>query len=210
MIRTSLRGCYEDGTSGVVASAILDAGDFELKANTTITDGPSFDDLSVSVEKPGSFSIDYSIPKKDVRFQFMNSARVLEKPLSLTYSHWRGDNRMELDGKLMIDSANVLSANYEPNTGNCKVKYSYNHGGLVTFEPSYDFGQNSWDISLSRRVFDNDVVRATYQSSSKVLELDWCSVTSMSGSFKVSASINLADQSKAPTLRAESTINFDV
>lgn len=122
---------------------------------------------------------------QDVKFQFMNTARVLEKQLNLTYSHWRGDNRTALDGTLVIDSSNKLSANYELNSRNCKVKYSYMYGGLLTLEPSYDFGKNSWDVAVSMRVLDDDVVRASCQSSSKVLELDWCRNTSINGSFKV-------------------------
>ncbi|VFQ75440.1 unnamed protein product [Cuscuta campestris] len=211
MIRTSVRGRYENGTNGAVASAIVNAGDVELKANATFTTSPAFEDLSLSVEKPGSFVVDYSIPKKDVRFQFMNSVRLLRKQVNLTYSHWRGDNRIQLDGTLVIDSANKLSGSFEANTGNCKVKHSYKHwGGLVTFEPSYDFGNNSWDVSISRRVLDGDLVRASYQSSSKVLEVDWCRNTSMDGNFKVSASVNLDEPTKPPTLRAESIITFDL
>ncbi|XP_031109751.1 outer envelope pore protein 24A, chloroplastic-like [Ipomoea triloba] len=210
MIRTSLTGRYDNGASGAVASATLNAGDFELKGKTTFINGPSFEDLSLLVEKPGSFVIDYNVPKKDVKFQFMNTARVLEKQLNLTYSHWRGDNRTALDGTLVIDSSNKLSANYELNSRNCKVKYSYMYGGLLTLEPSYDFGKNSWDVAVSRRVLDDDVVRASCQSSSKVLELDWCRNTSINGSFKVSASINLADPLKTPTFSVESRLNFGV
>lgn len=64
MIRTSLTGRYDNGASGAVASATLNAGDFELKGKTTFINGPSFEDLSLLVEKPGSFVIDYNVPKK--------------------------------------------------------------------------------------------------------------------------------------------------
>ncbi|XP_016450375.2 outer envelope pore protein 24, chloroplastic-like [Nicotiana tabacum] len=140
----------------------------------------------------------------------MNTVRVLEKPLNFTYKHWRGDNRTTLDGTLMIDSTNNLSANYGFDSGNCKLKYSYVHRGLTTFEPSYDFAKNSWDVSVSQRVYEDDVVKASYQSSSKILGLEWSRNSSLSGGFKISASVNLAENSKFPTLSAESRLNFDV
>ena len=49
---------------------------------------------------------------KDVRFEFMNTVRVMERPLNLTYTHWKGENRTALDGTFLIDSANKVSACY--------------------------------------------------------------------------------------------------
>lgn len=115
----------------------------------------------------------------------MNTVSVLEKPLNLTYTHWRGDNRTALDGTLVIDSANKFSANYGFDSGNCKLKYSYVHRGLTTFEPSYDSAKNSWDVAVSQRVYEDDVVKASYQSSSKILGLEWSRNSSLSGGFKV-------------------------
>ena len=65
------------------------------------------------------------------------------------------------------------------------LKYSYTHDGLTTVEPSYDFGKNAWDFAVSRRIYGNDVVRASYRSSTKVLGLDWTRTSSLNGSFKV-------------------------
>ncbi|KAH0697280.1 hypothetical protein KY290_015143 [Solanum tuberosum] len=126
----------------------------------------------------------------DVRFQFMNNMRVMEKPLNFTYTHWRGDNRTVVDGTLAIDSSNKLSANYGFDSGNCKLGYSYVHKGLTTFEPSYDLAKNSWDVSLSQRVDEDNVVKASYQSASKVLGLEWCKNPSSSGGFKVPFKLN--------------------
>lgn len=115
----------------------------------------------------------------------MNTVRVAEKPLNLTYIHFRGDNRTILDGNLVIDPANKVSANYMLGTGNCKLKYTYVHNGITTFEPSYDLVKNAWDFAVSRKVYGDDVCRATYQTSGKVLGLEWSRNSKVNGSFKV-------------------------
>ncbi|KAJ8567505.1 hypothetical protein K7X08_019713 [Anisodus acutangulus] len=149
-------------------------------------------------------------PQKDVRFQFMNSVRVMEKPLNFIYTHWRGDNRTVVDGTLAIDSANKLSANYGVDSGNCKLGYSYVHKGLTTFEPSYDFAKNSWDVAVSQRVYEDNVVKTSYQSSSRVLGLEWSKNPSSSGGFKICASVNLAEESKFPTLSVDSRLHVEL
>lgn len=116
----------------------------------------------------------------------MNTTRVSDKPLNLMYSHSWGENRTMLDGSLVIDSANKVSVNHVLGSNNCKLKYTYVHGGLTTFEPSYDWAKNSWDFALSRRVYDDDVLRASYQTSSKNLGLEWSRSSKLNGSFKVS------------------------
>ncbi|CAI9110739.1 OLC1v1010813C1 [Oldenlandia corymbosa var. corymbosa] len=211
MIRGCLTGIYENDVAGAVGTLTLDGGDVKLQASitdATLATGPSLNGLSLSVIKPASFVIDYNLPKKDVKFQFMNSVRVMERPLHMTYTHWKNENRTALDGTLMIDQAHKVSANYVLDSGNCKLRYSYNPDGLTTVEPSYDFGSNAWDLSVTRMVHANDVVSASYQSSSKVLGFDWRRITSSNGSFKVSATMNLDEPSKIPTLTAESTLNF--
>ncbi|KAM7524182.1 hypothetical protein LguiA_014084 [Lonicera macranthoides] len=215
MMKASVKGKYDADTSvgGGVGTLVVNGGDVRLRASMTddtFSSGPSLNGLSLSLEKPGSFIIDYNVPKKDVRFQFMNSVRVLDKPLNLTYSHARGDNRTALDGTLVLDPANKFSANYAFDSGNCKLKYSYVHTGLTTFEPSYDVAKNSWDFAVSQRVYGDDVLKASYQASSKVLALDWLRNSMYNGSFKVSATLNLAEELKIPKITAESTWNFDV
>lgn len=118
----------------------------------------------------------------------MNTVRIAEKPLNLTYIHSRADNRTIVDGSLLIDSANKLSANYMVGTNNCKLKYSYAHGGLATFEPCYDLAKNTWDFAVSRRFYSGDNVKATYQTSSKLLGMEW-SKTSKTSGFKVKKNI---------------------
>lgn len=115
----------------------------------------------------------------------MNSVRIAEKKLNLTYIHSRGDNRTILEGALVIDPANKLSANYLLGPGNCKLKYTYVHKGLTTFEPSYDLSKNSWDFAVARNVYGDDVLRATYQTTSKALGLEWSRNSKLNGCFKV-------------------------
>lgn len=115
----------------------------------------------------------------------MNTVRVSDKPLNLVYTHMKGDNKTALDGTLVIDSTNKLSANYAFDSGNCRIKYSYNHGDKTTIEPCYDLGKNSWDFAVTQKVYDCDVIKATYQTSNSVLGLDWFSNSKYTGGFKV-------------------------
>ncbi|KAG4200187.1 hypothetical protein ERO13_A05G195200v2 [Gossypium hirsutum] len=211
-MKASLKGRYTNDKSTAVVSLSANAGDIKLRASltdATFIKGPSLNGLTLAVEKPGFFIIDYDVPKKDFWFQFMNSVRVAEKPLKLTYIHGRGDNRTVLDGTLTLDSANKVSANYMFGTRNCKVKYSYSHGGATTFEPCYDFGKNAWDFAISRRVYD-DVFKATYQTWSRDLALEWSRNSKFNGTFKISASVNLAEETKIPKLIAESSWDLEM
>ncbi|XP_012071816.1 outer envelope pore protein 24B, chloroplastic [Jatropha curcas] len=213
MMKASLKGKYENDKSSGAATIAFNAGDVKLRASltdATVVNGPSLNGLALGIEKPGFFIVDYNVPKKDFRFQFMNTVRVADKPLNLTYIHSRGDNRTILDGALVLDSANKVSANYMLGTGNCKLKYTYVHQGVTTFEPCYDLAKNSWDFAVSRKVYADDVFRATYQTSSKALALEWSRNSKFSGNFKIAASVNLGEESKVPKLSAESTWNFEV
>jgi hypothetical protein len=215
MMKASVKGKYdtEKSVGGGAGTLVLNGGDVRLRASitdATLNSGPSLNGLSLSLEKPGSFIIDYNVPKKDVRFQFMNSVKVLDKAVNLTYSHARGDNRTAVDGTLILDSSNKISANYALDSGNCKLKYSYIHKGLTTFEPSYDTAKNTWDFAMSQKIYDDDVVRASYQSSSKVLGVDWLRNSRSTGSFKISATMNLAEELKLPKITAESTWDIEM
>lgn len=212
-MKASLKGRYDTDKSGAAANVAVFASDVKLRASltdATVVGGPGLNGLVLGVEKPGVFIVDYNVPKKDFRFQFMNTVRVADKPLNLTYIHSKGDNRTILDGTLVLNSANKVSANHILGTGNGKLKYSYLHGGVTTFEPSYDLAKNSWDFAVSRRVYSDDVFRATYQTSSKLLGLEWSRNSKVNGCFKVSASVNLAEERKVPKLTAESTWDFEM
>ncbi|XVE94735.1 hypothetical protein REPUB_Repub02eG0034700 [Reevesia pubescens] len=211
-MKASLKGRYTNEKSTAAVVLAVNAGDVKLRASmtdATVVNGPSLNGLTLAVEKPGFFIIDYDVPKKDFRFQFMNSVRVAEKPLKLTYIHSRWDNRTMVDGTLLFDSANKVSANYMLGTSNCKLKYSYVHGGVTTFEPCYDLGKNAWDFAISRRVYD-DVFKATYQTVSRDLALEWSRNSKFNGIFKISASVNLAEESKIPKFVAESTWDLEM
>ncbi|EEF52550.1 outer envelope pore protein 24B, chloroplastic isoform X1 [Ricinus communis] len=213
MMKASLKGRYETDKSSAAAAVAFNAGDVKLRASmtdATVVKGPSLNGLVLAVEKPGFFMVDYNVPKKDFRFQFMSTIKVADKPLNLTYIHSRGDNRTVLDGALVLDSANKLAANHILGSGNCKLKYTYVHGGVTTFEPCYDLAKNSWDFAVSRKVYADDVFRATYQTSSKALGLEWSRNSKFNGNFKIAASVNLAEESKVPKLSAESTWNFEM
>lgn len=109
----------------------------------------------------------------------------MEKPLSLTYSHSRRSNRLAVDAGLTLNSVNKLWASYGFGSGDCKLKYTFVHGGATTFEPCYDVAANAWDVSLSRRNLDGDVARAYYRTTDKVLGLDMIWQGMNNGQFKV-------------------------
>lgn len=115
----------------------------------------------------------------------MDTVRVLDKPLNLTYTHDKGMNQTALNGMLVLDPANKLSANYVFDSGNCRLKYTYMHGAKSTFEPSYDFARNSWDFTVSQKLSNDDTLRASYETSSKVLGLDWSRNSMLNGTVKV-------------------------
>ncbi|KAL0325724.1 UNVERIFIED_CONTAM: Outer envelope pore protein 24A, chloroplastic [Sesamum radiatum] len=190
MMKASFKARYEPDKAAAAATVSVNAGDLKLRASmtdATVVNGPSLNGLSLAVERPGFFVVDYNVPKKDFRFQFMNTVRVAEKSLNLSYTHLKNDARTIVDGTFVIDSANKVSVNHVLDTSNTKLKYSYLHGGLTTFEPSYDLGKNTWDFAVSRRVYGDDVFRATYQTSSKNLGLEWSRSSKLNGSFKVNA-----------------------
>lgn len=65
--KASLKARYATDKLGVVGTLAVDAGDFRLLASatdTTFVGGPSLNGLSLSIEKPGSFFIDYDVPKQ--------------------------------------------------------------------------------------------------------------------------------------------------
>nr|DAD21721.1 TPA_asm: hypothetical protein HUJ06_023184 [Nelumbo nucifera] len=55
---------------------------------------------------------------------------------------------------------------------------------MRTFEPCCDRAKNSWDIAVSQRVCGDDVLRASYQMSSKLLGLEWSRDSKLNGTFK--------------------------
>ncbi|KAJ0973647.1 hypothetical protein J5N97_015612 [Dioscorea zingiberensis] len=214
-MKATVKGRFEAEKSSAIATISIPAGDLRLKASltdATLFNAPSLHGLALSLEKPASFIFDYNVPKKDVRFQFMNTVRIFEKPVKLTYTHALGDSRTALDGSLEIDPANKVSVNYVFGSGNCKVKYAYAHGELrrTAFEPCYDFSKNAWDFAISNKFEGGDSVKATYQTSTKLLGLEWNRDSKINGSFKISASVNLAEQKMVPKFVAESTWNFEM
>ncbi|MBA0869466.1 hypothetical protein Goshw_028303 [Gossypium schwendimanii] len=184
-MKASLKGRYANEKNTAGATLVVNAGDVKLRASmsdATFVDGPSLNGLTLAVEKPGFFIVDYDVPKKASLLNLKQ--QVAEMPLKLTYSHSGGDNRTAVEGAFMFDSANTVSASYVLGTRNCKLKYSYVHGGDTTFEQCYDWGKMAWDFAISRRVYD-DVFKATYQTSNSDLALEWSRNSKFNGTFKV-------------------------
>lgn len=214
MASASITTRYDAATNQTYAAGTLtfDNSDLNLTAavadtSTLLSGGVSL--KSIALEKPDSFSIDYNVSDRDVRFQFINSFEVLKKPVHFRYSHARAYNYTSLGGKLELDSANTVTGKYDFGSGDSKLKYSYSHKGLTTVEPGYNFGRNAWKLAVSQKFNGADVVKASYKSDKKVLGVDFVK-NSGDGSFKVSASLNLAEKLTFPDVHAQSTWNFNM
>ncbi|XP_038976641.1 outer envelope pore protein 24A, chloroplastic-like [Phoenix dactylifera] len=138
--------------------------------------------------------------------------KVLGRAVDLTYTHARGENRTVVDGAVAFDARNRMAVSHALGTKEWKVGYTYAHGALrrTVAETSYDFKGNAWYFAVTRRLEGGDAVKATYGTSSQALGLEWARNSPITGTFKVSASINVAEKNIVPKLTAESTWNYEV
>lgn len=74
----SLRQNYNSENSGFSGTVVVSAGDVDLRASLTddisANTWPTLDSLSLSVEKPGSFTIDYDLPNKVLCYSLLYSS----------------------------------------------------------------------------------------------------------------------------------------
>ncbi|XP_074309091.1 outer envelope pore protein 24A, chloroplastic-like [Silene latifolia] len=205
---------YASDSCVAATNLTLNAADFKLQLSVLEAKfdvRPTLSNLVILFQKPSALSIDYNFPNQDLRFQFINKGNLLDKEVNMTYTHWRKENRVALDGTLSIDSRNKVSANYEFGTKNCKLKYSYVQGeGARLFEPCYDLANNYWDFLFSQRFYEDNLFKASFQSSTNVFGLEWCRTSSCNGSLKVLASLNVTEKLKIPKVCLESTWNFSI
>ncbi|XP_072991907.1 outer envelope pore protein 24, chloroplastic-like [Typha latifolia] len=206
------------------ASVFFNSTIGQVKLSTSVKDvalggSPSLQDASFSLEKPGSFSVNYA--NKNVTFKFMNSITVLTKAVDFTYTHEHPANRTVVDGTFPFDKGNKMTVNYGLGTGDCKVKYKYERGEKekrqVVVEPTYDVMKDAWDLAVMGTFEDTDVIKATYATKSNVLGVEWSRKTrgKVNWSLKVSTSINLAEFNLAerkaiPKFMAETKWNYDI
>ncbi|TYI28997.1 hypothetical protein ES332_A05G284700v1 [Gossypium tomentosum] len=203
-MNASLRGRHANCKSTAADYAAVNAGDVKLRASMTdarIVNSPSLNGLTFAIKKPGFYRY---VPQK-----LMNTFRFAKNPLKLSYGRKREDKRTVVDGALVFNSGSQVSASYMIGTRNCKLKYSYLHGGVTTLEPCYDLGKNVWGFAISRRLYDN-VFKATYHTWSKNLALEWLRNHVFNGTFKMSASVNLAEESRDPKFIAETTWELEM
>ncbi|KAJ7564134.1 hypothetical protein O6H91_02G003900 [Diphasiastrum complanatum] len=214
MTKLSLKGKHEAGSvlQSAAATLSLGAGDVKLKASctdTTFINGPSLTGVSIGVEKPGLFIIDYDLPSKAARFQFMSSTKLAGKQIKLTYIHPQKRNATLLEGSFALDPRNKLTAKYSFASEKAHLKYSYVHGSDTTLEPSYDFGTNSWNFSASRNFSGGNALKAVYESSHRTLGLEFSGDDKETGPFKVSATVHVAEN-RVSKLILEKTWNYEL
>ncbi|CAN6280516.1 unnamed protein product [Urochloa humidicola] len=226
-MKATVKGRFDgDKATAATTLAVPAAGDLRLKASATeaaFANGPSLRGLTLTLEKPGAFLVDLKPHNQDVRFQFMNSALLLDKRLSLTYTHSTSlapvpadapapPSRTALDCSLTFDPANKLNLSHSLGSGGCRLKYTYAHGAdrLTTIEPLFDTNKNAWEFAITKKFQGGDAIKGTYHASNKLLGLEWTRDSKAGGSFKVATTFDLSDQSKAPKLIAESTWNHEI
>ncbi|XP_010905067.1 outer envelope pore protein 24, chloroplastic [Elaeis guineensis] len=217
MMKTTLKGKYESIKNSVTASLTVDTNLGDLKLKTSVADVAAAyaslpSSLSFTLEKPRSFSIDYTPEKDDVKFKFMNSVKVMEKAVDLTYTHTRGENRTEVEGAVALDAGNKIAVSNVLGTEEWKVRYTYAHGALrrTVIEPSYDVKANAWDFAVTRKFEHGQAVKATFRSSSKAFDLEWTGDIPYNTTIKISGSINMTEKIAAPKLTAESTWIYEI
>ncbi|CAN6296989.1 unnamed protein product [Urochloa humidicola] len=226
-MKATVKGRFDgDKATAATTLAVPAAGDLRLKASATeaaFANGPSLRGLTLTLEKPGAFLVDLKPHNQDVRFQFMNSALLLDKRLSLTYTHSTSlapapvdapapPSRTALDCSVTFDPANKLNLSHSLGSGSCRLKYTYAHGAdrLTTIEPLFDTNKNAWEFAITKKFQGGDAIKGTYHASNKLLGLEWTRDSKAGGCFKVATTFDLSDQSKAPKLIAESTWNYEI
>lgn len=103
----------------------------------------------------------------------MNTKKFLDKPLNINYTHAESKNWTMLDGTLVLNQANKLSAYHGFDYGKCNLKYCFAHQGGTTTEPGYEFGMTSWNFAASQRFCDDNVLRVSYEKWRTELGLEW-------------------------------------
>uniref|UniRef100_A0A0E0KLQ6 Outer envelope pore protein 24, chloroplastic n=1 Tax=Oryza punctata TaxID=4537 RepID=A0A0E0KLQ6_ORYPU len=229
-MKATVKGRYEGdkATAAATLAVTPSAADLRFKASATdaaFARGPSLEGLTLTLEKPGSFLLDLkphskvttscdlpsprrnrSIPisssLQDVRFQFMNSALLLDRRVSLTYTHSTTlspspaapPTRTALDCSLNFDPANKLNLSHTLGSSGCRVRYSYAHGQdrLTTIEPCFDTAKNAWDFAVTRKFQGGDAIKGTYQASTKLLALEWTRDSKIGASFKVTLHLSFS------------------
>lgn len=76
MWNASIKGQCAADSSGAAATITVNAGEVKLKAALSEANfevGPSFSNLSLSLEKPASFIIDYHVPKQVISYLSISS-----------------------------------------------------------------------------------------------------------------------------------------
>lgn len=211
MTKATLKARYEPSAQAASATLSVGVGDLKLKAactDRTLEDGLSLAGVSLGVEKPGLFIMDYDLPKQAARFQFMNSAKIYGRQLKLTYIHPQKANATILESTLAFDPANKLTGKYSFHSGKGSLKYSFVHSSGVTLEPAYDFQSEAWSFAASQKFAGENTLKASYETSKKVVGLEWIRESKETGYFKITCTVN-ANENKPPKLSLEKTWNLE-
>ncbi|XP_028556057.1 outer envelope pore protein 24B, chloroplastic-like isoform X3 [Dendrobium catenatum] len=193
-MKAKVKGRYEAHRGAASAALSITSDDLKLTGiltDATFSNAPALTGLALSIQKPGSFSIVFDVPKKDINFQFMNEVALMGQAVRLTYTRTHaldGNGRMALVGSTNINIANKVGLGYEFCTGVIKVRYAYTHGDLekkIVVEPCLDLSKNAWEFAVTRWFEGRGSLMAVYHAGSKDLGIEWRKKSKVNGSFKV-------------------------
>lgn len=191
-------------------STTLGAWVDEVKLKATFTDKSirhasfqELDEVVLGIEKPGHFMIDYELEKGVFRYQFHSGCKVLGKPVKLTLNHFHGRPSSSLEADVSLDHRNRVIAKQNLFKTSPSLKFSHTYDGKTTLEPSYDFSEKSWAVSLKQSFSKRSFVKVSYHDQSKKAELEWHQPIDKSGPLKVIASASVSGNGKPPSITFE-------
>eukprot|EP00245_Coleochaete_scutata_P010844 TRINITY_DN3916_c0_g3_i1.p1 TRINITY_DN3916_c0_g3~~TRINITY_DN3916_c0_g3_i1.p1 ORF type:complete len:214 (+),score=45.26 TRINITY_DN3916_c0_g3_i1:101-742(+) len=211
MTKTSLKAKYDSGSNSASSTIHVSVDDIRIKAtcsDSSLKSGGKLTGVGIGIDKPGAFSLDYELADKAAKFQFSSSATIAAKPVKLTYNHQHKKNLTTLEGTLILDAKNKVTGKYNLKTEKPHLKYSYIHGGNTILEPAYDFEKDSWAFNITHKASSRDTYKASYNSFSKKVGLEWARSPVDTGAFRIEAVLPVDGTGKKPSLILEKTWTF--
>ncbi|EFJ25035.1 hypothetical protein SELMODRAFT_100718 [Selaginella moellendorffii] len=212
--RASVLTKYDSGGGQVVAASVrLGVDDLQLRASCsdrTFVRSAGLKGLTVGVEKPGSFVLEYDVHEAVPRFQFSGVGRLLNKDVQVSYTHQpKTRDALVVDGILIANPANKLHGRMIFPTNKGHVKMCYVHNGHTSIEPGVEFPSRAWNLGIAHKFPGNHNVKATYDHMVKTVGLAWSrDPENGSGACKISANVPLQEPKNVRVLM-EKVWNFD-
>ncbi|XP_035547603.1 outer envelope pore protein 24B, chloroplastic-like isoform X2 [Juglans regia] len=130
----SLGRNYSTGNGEFIGTLAVSAGEVDLRASVSDDASacwPTFGILSFAVEKPGSFSIDYDVPKK-LKYSYAHGGTTLEPCYDF------GNKSLDLAASQRFLDGNLIGASYKTSSKTLGLEWSSNskHNKNLRFKVS--------------------------------------------------------------------------